>query len=111
MNNSWCKWHAIGCPFKRYNNPADAGRKLNAHKTSSECLMYIQFTSCVYGDIRFFSILQRFDKNLKVLYKCFIILWLKHDSGKKNGNEDVKTSYSKYHNVPGPLGLWFLLIR
>ena len=32
-NNSWCKWHAIGCPLKRYNNPADTERKLNVHKT------------------------------------------------------------------------------
>ena len=30
----------------------DTGRKLNVHKTSrtpSERLMYVQFTSCVYG--------------------------------------------------------------
>ena len=32
--------------------PLDTGRKLNVHKmfrTSSERLMYVQFTSCVYG--------------------------------------------------------------
>ena len=32
--------------------PVDTGRKLNVHKTSwtsSERLMYVQFTSCVYG--------------------------------------------------------------
>ena len=28
--------------------PLDTGRKLNAHKTSSEHLMYIQFPSCVH---------------------------------------------------------------
>ena len=36
----------------RKNFPADTGRKLNGHKTSrttSERLMYLQFTSCVYG--------------------------------------------------------------
>ena len=33
--------------------PVDTGRKLNVHKTSwtsSERLMYVQFTSCVDGD-------------------------------------------------------------
>ena len=33
--------------------PVDTGRKLNVHKTSrtsSERLMYVQFTSCVYRD-------------------------------------------------------------
>ena len=35
-------------------DPADTGRKLNVHKTfraSSERLMYVQFTSCIYGGI------------------------------------------------------------
>ena len=39
--------------------PVDTGRKLNVHKTFSRCpawksserLMYVQFTSCVYGVI------------------------------------------------------------
>ena len=32
-----------------FHHPAtlDAGHKFNVHKTSSECLMYIQFASCV----------------------------------------------------------------
>ena len=36
--------------MKKVSNtdPIDTGRKLNVHKTSSECLMYIQFMSCVY---------------------------------------------------------------
>ena len=29
-------------------DPVDTRRKLNVHKTSSERLMYVQFTSCVY---------------------------------------------------------------
>ena len=35
--------------------PVDTGRKLNVHKasgTSSERLMYVQITSCVYGVLR-----------------------------------------------------------
>ena len=34
--------------------PVNTGRKLNVHKTfstSSERLMYVQFTSCVYGKL------------------------------------------------------------
>ena len=37
-------------------NPVDTWRKLNVHKTSwtsSERLMYVQFTSCVYGEVSF----------------------------------------------------------
>ena len=41
------------------NNPVDTGSKLNVHqtfrrrlgRTSTERLMYVQFTSCVYGEI------------------------------------------------------------
>ena len=29
--------------------PLDAGRKFNVQKTSSECLMYVQFTSRIQG--------------------------------------------------------------
>ena len=38
--------------------PVDTGRKLNVHKTSwtsSERLMYVQFTSCVYWGGLYFS--------------------------------------------------------
>ena len=38
----------------KYHNPVGTGRKLNVHKTSktsSERLMYIQFTSCVYEEL------------------------------------------------------------
>ena len=41
-------------------NPVDTGRKLIVHKTSrtsSERLMYVQFTYCVYGE-------QSYDKDL-----------------------------------------------
>ena len=33
---------------KRLKLSVHTGRKLNVHKTSSERLMYVQFTSCVY---------------------------------------------------------------
>ena len=36
------------------NNPVDTERKLNVHKTfrrRPERLMYVQFTSCVYGEV------------------------------------------------------------
>ena len=42
---SWGSYHS--------GIPVDTGRKLNVHKTfktSSEGLMYVQFTSCVYED-------------------------------------------------------------
>ena len=41
----------LGCNTNR--NPVDTGRKLNVHKTlrrPPERLMYVQFTSCVYGE-------------------------------------------------------------
>ena len=45
-------------PFSVYDQiPVDTGRKLNVHnvqkmsRTSSERLMYAQFTSCVLGDM------------------------------------------------------------
>ena len=41
--------------FQKCPNPVDKGLKLNLHKTwtswtSSERLMYVQFTSCVYWE-------------------------------------------------------------
>ena len=41
--------------FQKCPNPVDKGLKLNPHKTwtswtSSERLMYVQFTSCVYWE-------------------------------------------------------------
>ena len=41
------------CKFDFYTSPGNTGRKINVHKTSrtsSERLMYVQFTSCVYWD-------------------------------------------------------------
>ena len=43
-------------------DPVDTGRKLNVHKTSwtsSERLMYVQFTSCVYGGVHLKAFLSR----------------------------------------------------
>ena len=42
--------------FWQHTHPVDTGRKLNVHKTfrswtSSERLMYVKFTSCVYGAV------------------------------------------------------------
>ena len=42
------------CVYFFYVVLVDTGRKLNVHKTSwtsSERLMYVQFTSCIYGGI------------------------------------------------------------
>ena len=41
---------------KYYPPTLDTGRKLNVHKTfrtSSERLMYVQFTCCVHGDVKY----------------------------------------------------------
>ena len=47
--------------------PADTERKLNVHKTSSELLIYVQFTSCVYGVIGY---------RIDMFYiSCFIALF------------------------------------
>ena len=35
-------------------SPVDTGRKLNVHKTFTRRLMYVQFTSCVYGEFESF---------------------------------------------------------
>ena len=40
------------CEFFASTFPVDTGRKLDVHKTSSERLRYVQFTSCVYGVIK-----------------------------------------------------------
>ena len=36
----------------RSSHPVDTGRKLNVHKTSSERLMYVQFTFYVYWAVK-----------------------------------------------------------
>ena len=35
-------------------SPADTGRKWSLHKTFRRRLMYVQFTSCVYGEFESF---------------------------------------------------------
>ena len=45
--------------MRSFCNPLDARRKLNVHKTSrtsSKRLMYVQFTSCVYGKVYLLNI-------------------------------------------------------
>ena len=55
-------------------HPVETGRKLNVPKTSwtpSECLMYVQFTSCVYW-VRMAALkLERFQEKayVEVLFK------------------------------------------
>ena len=60
ITNHICKWGSSGeiliifikTLVAMINIPVDTRRKLNLHKTfwtSSERLMYVQFTSCVYG--------------------------------------------------------------
>ena len=54
------------------NIPADTGRKLNVHITSwtsSERLMYVQFTSCVFGDLPLQS--EQGVKIFRAYFACF----------------------------------------
>ena len=39
----------ISDAFFKSVSPVDTGHKLNVHKTFRKYLMYVQFTSCVYG--------------------------------------------------------------
>ena len=83
MNIFWNKyWNLVDINIKRYYH-LDAGRKLNVHKTfrrHPERHLYVQFTSCVQGDVNLTMIIwYNHDLDITmiicILKIIFIVIW------------------------------------
>ena len=71
-----CIWY-----WRKFICIVDTGRKLNVHKTfwtSSESLIYVQFTSCVYW-VRNFNMTHQIRRKINTLKKRRITFWNQHE--------------------------------